>query len=475
MQSLSNGSRSPKRLRNVVAAASAAAVLVFIAACSSTSTPTSSSATAGQEMSSELKAFLTEASKPYKGQTVNVLAVSSVQSKVISDLKGEFTDATGINVKITSLAESDAIAKTQVTFSAQSPGFDVMQALSFFVPQYASNNWLVPVDELKKNSKVTYPGLSTDAYATSSVAQMSYASKLWAMPMFAATQVMYYRADVFQKYGVQVPKTMDELLNVIAKIDSPEVRGIALRTASGSTQNLFPFSSWLYNQGGSYYGKLDANTGKYSEPALDSPEAIKAAQMYAKVVQDHAPTGSLNWTFADVTRAFLAGQVAIMQEGSPFGGTLNDPAQSTVAGKVGAFAIPAGPAGSYFPSAAQGWAVSKYSARPEASWLFAQWATDPSVLLEASLKEQFPAPPLTSVFTNPDFIKKYDFPGFLDALKTSLDGKSSPIGGPYIPAVPNWAATGQPVSVDFNKIINGQSSAAAAFADANKALADGTK
>ncbi|MGV8970679.1 MAG: ABC transporter substrate-binding protein [Rhodoglobus sp.] len=429
----------------------------------------------GAGMSQEFSDFLATAAKPYAGTTVNVLAISSAQSAAMEAIKGEFEDVTGINVNVTSVAENDLVTKAQVTLSSGSPGFDVLQTLSFFVPSYAQNDWLLPVDELSNDTDITYPGLDTSAYAPSAVGQLTYADELWAMPMFVATQVFYYRTDIFKQYDVKVPTTMEELVKVIETIDSDEVPAIAMRAASGSTQNLFPWTSWLYNSGGSYYGKLDSETGQYSDPSLDSPEAVAAAELYAKMLQEHGPSGALNWTVADVTRAFLSGQVAMIQEGSPFGGTINDPAQSAVAGEVGAFAMPAGDAGSYYPSAAQGWGINRYSENAEASWLFSQWATDPGVLLEASLASQFPAPPLTTVFRNPDFRAKYDFPGFLDSLETSLSGETSPIGGSYIPALLDWQATGQQVSVEFNKVINGQEDAKDALTEANKYLESAIK
>ena len=334
---------------------------------------------------------------------------------------------------------------------------------------------IIQVSELSEMESVTFPGLDAEAYAPAAVGQLTFADELWALPMFVATQVFYYRTDIFEKYDVEVPETMDELIEVIETIDSEEVPAIALRAASGSTQNLFPFTSWLYNMGGSYFDSMDPATGAYSGPALDSKEAAAAGDLYASVLREHGPSGALNWAVADVTRAFLSGQVAIIQEGSPFGGTINDPEQSAVAGKVGAFAMPAGDAGSFYPSAAQGWGINRYSENTEASWLFTQWATDPGVLLEASLRAQFPAPPLTSVFENADFREKYDFPGFLDSLETSLNGETSPIGGPYIPAILDWQATGQKISVEFNKVINGQIDASEAFSTSNGFLGQATR
>lgn len=439
--------------------------------CSQTADPT----TEESNIDRSLTDFMESASEPYRGDTVKVLAISSAQATAMAEMAKDFEKITGINVDITTVAENDLVTKAQVTLSSNSPGFDVLQTLSFFVPSYAENEWLYSVDELEKNADITYTEVDEAAYAPAATAQLTYADELWARPMFVATQLFYYRTDIFEEADVDVPETIEELLAAAESIDSSETPAIAMRAGVGPTQNLFPWSAWLYNMGGGYFEAYDSETGEYSGPTLDQGESVEAAKVYAETLQDYGPDGALTWAVADVTRAFLSGQVAMIQEGSPFGGTLNDPEESGVAGKVGAFAMPAGEAGSYYPSAAQGWGVNRYSEHPEAAWLFTQWASDPSVLLESSLRTPFSAPPLVSVFDNEEFRAKYDFPGFLDSLETSLKGESSPIGGPYIPALQDWQAVGQQVSVDFNKVITKQISAEDGMKSANEILKSALK
>jgi ABC-type glycerol-3-phosphate transport system substrate-binding protein len=452
-----------------IAAVATLAVILAITGCGAAPEEPSSDAETGA--GTGVEEFLRDAAEPYAGQTIEVLAISSAQAAAMEAISAEFTKLTGINVNVTTVAENELVTRAQVTLSSESAGFDVLQTLSFFVPAYAANDWLIPVSELSSNyPDATYPDLDLSAYVPAAIDQLSYGDEVWSLPMFVATQVMYYQLDMFKENRITPPKTLDEFMEALEEIDSPDMPAFAARAGIGPSQNVYPWTSWLYNTGGRYFDGYDEATGAYSDPVLDSAEAAEAADLYAEALREYGPEGALSWVVSDVTRAFLAGQVAIIQEGSPFGGTINDPAQSAVAGNVGAFAMPTGPAGAYYPSSSQGWGVNRYGDNIEASWLFTQWATDPEVLLHASLESPFPAPPLLTVFENDEFREKYDFPGFLDALETSLSGEAAPVGDSYIPALNDWQSAGQQISVELNRVLNDQEDAAAAMRAANQVL-----
>ena len=448
----------------------------LLSACGSSasksSSTTAAASTPAAASTSSLSGFLKSAGKKYSGTSLNLLCVSSAQASAIQSIVSEFEDLTGIKVSFSMLANSAAITKTSVSLDAKSSAYDIYQIQSFYVPQYVAAGYFVSADELKAKSGVTYAGLDLTAYAPSSLSALTDAGHLVALPMFNATQVVFYRTDIFKSAKINgIPSTLQQLEQVCAQIHGAGHAAIALRTSIGSTENLFTWTAWLYNFGGGYYRSYDASTGKYSGPNLSAKESLAAGQLYIDVMRKYGPSGALNWGVSEVTKAFLSGQVAMIQEGSPFGGTINDPKTSAVAGKVGAFAIPPGPAGSYYPSAAQGWGVSSYSKNQEAAWLFSQWATAPETLLKATLAADFTAPPTNSAFSNSAFVKKYDFPGFLNSLKQSYGAaKSSPIGGSYIPSLSNWQAAGQQVSTYFNEAINNQRTLASAFTAADGTL-----
>jgi multiple sugar transport system substrate-binding protein len=425
------------------------------------------------EVAGPLGDLLKKAREDFAGQTLNISCINTVQSDAIKAILGEFESATGMRVNMTSLAENAQITKISVSLAAKSNAFDLYQIQNVFVSEYVAKDWFVPVSELQADTAHTLSGFNLDAYAPGAVEQLMAAQKQIAMPMFLATQVYYYRTDLFQKAGIdQLPTTFDELEDVCEKLKASGSTPVALRGAVGPTMNLYSWGSWLYGEGGGYFQSYDAATNKYTGPRLSSPESVRSVERYAKVIKDYAPRGSNTWAVSDVTKAFLAGEVAMMQEGSPFGGTVNDPKKSAVAGKVAAFAVPAGPAGRFPPLGAQGWALPRVSEKKGAAWAFMQWATHPDTLREAALGSSFAAPPTPATLEDAEFVKKYDFEGFLDAITPSYTAeKSSPIGGAYTPTLQNWQAAGQEVSTLLNEVISGRMSAQDAMTRADAALA----
>ena len=448
------------------------AAIFLTSACAVAEEPAGESPTPPPSAAAEvdLDGFLATAAKPYEGTTLQVQIFNSPQADTIELLAPRFTELTGIEVVFTKLAENDAVTKTQLTLSAESDVVDVFQTQSFFIGGYGSQNSLAALEDLQANDAITYPGFSFENYSPSSVTALAYGGHNLGVPMFHAQQVMYYRLDIFEELGIEIPQTLDELELVLAAIHNKPLPAIALRSAVGPTQNMWPFTTWLYNDGGGYWASFDPKTNVYSDPIWSSEASVAAADRYGRILREYGPTGALNWTVADVVASFLSGQVAIIQEGTPFGATIQDPEKSTVVGLVGAFPIPAGSAGAYAPSGAHGWSISAYSKNQEASWLFAQWAGDPATIKQATIDYSFSSPPIPALFTDPDFVKKYDFPGFLDAVAVTSERPASPVGGNYLPGILNWSEVAQTLSEQFSEIITGRRDAKSAMTDAEKAL-----
>src|SRR5690606_13217998 len=122
------------------------------------------------------------------------------------------------------------------------------------------------------------------------------------------------------------------------------------------------------------------------------------------------------------TRAFMAGRVAMVQEGAVFGGTFNNPDTSQVAGNIDTFTLPAGPAGAFVPYNTHGWSIAANSKATDAAWLFVQWATLVDTLTAATQTDaNFGAPPLAEVYQSEEYSEKYGFGDFVDSVAGTID------------------------------------------------------
>lgn len=449
--------------RRIASVAIAAVFAIGISACSAGGGTAAPKASPSIGQSAET--FLKKAGKATGVSSISVLAQSSPQAVAIQDISSQFTDLTGITVNWTVLDEQSQANKAAVALGSGDGGYDVIQTPTNLISTYATRGWIDSIDTLAQKKSLQVPGWNKDSFGSGLNGLLSYKGKLYAAPMFIGTQIFYYRTDLFTAAGItKPPTTYKQLVADVKKVNSPDVAGIALRSAPDISQLLFDWSAWLYAYGGSYYKSYD--NGTYSGSALNSKAAVDALSDYADLLQHDAPSGATNWSVTDVTRAFSSGRVAVAQEGAVFGGTFNNPATSQVAGKVGTFALPAGPAGTFVPYNAHGWTVAKNSKATNAAWLFTQWATLAQTLTAATQdpKVAFSTPPLAAVYTSPAYKKQYGFDDFVPTvtktLKVANGGGVSPMKGDpsYQPSDPSWSTIGQQISQELSKAVTGQES-----------------
>ncbi|MFA9560345.1 ABC transporter substrate-binding protein [Evansella sp. AB-rgal1] len=99
----------------------------------------------------------------------------------------------------------------------------------------------------------------------------------YVIPIQGANRMMFYREDIFREAGVEVPETLDELLEIseafVEKDGSRFVRAATnLPTEGNDLQQIW--SAFLWSNGG------DILSEDYTEAAINSEEAIKAIEFY---------------------------------------------------------------------------------------------------------------------------------------------------------------------------------------------------
>ncbi|UUL77789.1 sugar ABC transporter substrate-binding protein [Pseudarthrobacter sp. Fe7] len=272
---------------------------------------------------------------------------------------------------------------------------------------FAKNGYLA---DLTKNVS-SDSGWDWKDYQEGPVKATTVDGKVVGVPIITEREVLYYRKDLLQAAGLQVPKTMDELEAAAKaiKASSPGTAGFVART--GKSTAVTQFSSFLYSFGGDF---MDSS-GKAS---VNTDAAKKAYAYYGGLIRNYGPANvSTDMSWPEAMAIFTQGGAAFYTEADSLYKNATDPAKSKVADKVGFAALPAGPAGSKpynIPSWALG--VNQNSSNQENAWKFIQWATSKERTLEAQ-KAGVPGP-RTSVWSNPDGTSTYP-KDLADAIATS--------------------------------------------------------
>ncbi|MBT2567991.1 extracellular solute-binding protein [Arthrobacter sp. ISL-85] len=329
--------------------------------------------------------------------TVRVTLANHVWTDGIKAAIPEFEKSTGLKVELTQLGEDQLSDQYNVKLNAGSDEIDVMMYRPLQEGKaFAKNGYLA---DLTKN-------VSSDSnwdwkdYQEGPVKATTVDGKVVGVPIITEREVLYYRKDLLQAAGLQVPKTMDELEAAAKaiKASSPDTAGFVART--GKSAAVTQFSSFLYSFGGDFVD----SSGKAS---VNTDAAKKAYSFYGGLIKNYGPANvSTDMSWPEAMAIFTQGGAAFYTEADSLYKNATDPAKSKVADKVGFAALPAGPAGSKpynIPSWALG--VNQNSSNQENAWKFIQWATSKERTLEAQ-KAGVPGP-RASVWANPDGTSTY--------------------------------------------------------------------
>lgn len=101
---------------------------------------------------------------------------------------------------------------------------------------------------------------------------LTFMGKTYALPETESFPVMFYRKDILEELGLKVPKTWDEIYDLIHDLQAHNMQ-------FGPYVDLY--SVLLYQNGGEYYG----NEGEYS--LLNSYNSVKAFNQWARFFMDY--------------------------------------------------------------------------------------------------------------------------------------------------------------------------------------------
>lgn len=303
--------------------------------------------------------------RAYEGTTLNLLLKEGYEIDVIKTYKEEFEKETGIKLNIEVYDEPTTRQKYIFDVTSQSGTYDITSVSFWYLPEYYRNGWLASLNPYINNS--TPWDFYMDDVPQSALETFSVDGELYAMPHTIIGGAFYYRKDIFEKHGLTPPKTTKDIVELAKQLDKLEEdiypiigRGVANFSSFGS------YAGWAWT-----YGATALNENH--EPQFNSPEWKEAMNDYAAILRDYGPPGIASMNFNDIGQMFTEGKVAMMYDTSGWGGMINNPEISNVAGKVGIKTI-SGPTGEDLQWIyMEGLGINKYSRNKEAAMLFLQW------------------------------------------------------------------------------------------------------
>lgn len=105
--------------------------------------------------------------------------------------------------------------------SSQDPVADIFSVNVPNVSEYAAAGWTLPVDDV-------IPEEERDQFYPASIEGAIYNGQLYAVPHYNNGPGLWYRADLLDEAGLEVPRSYDELVAVCQELQTPEIAGYVL-------------------------------------------------------------------------------------------------------------------------------------------------------------------------------------------------------------------------------------------------------
>lgn len=295
---------------------------------------------------------------------------------------------------------------------------DVMGLDVTYISEFGSAGWLADLTDLVDLSV-------TEGMLTGPVEGATIDGKLVAMPWFTNSSVLFYRSDVLEELGAEVPTTWEGWMELADK--AVGINGVEYGADFQAAQSEALVCNWVeyvWSNGGDILDK-DGN------PVVNSENNIEATEIMKKLVDEYAPEGITTYTETESEQVFKEGKCLFIRDWSGFWSSGQDEG-SKVTGKIAATKLPVGPSGTESHTCLGGLDLvinnNIDDQHKEAAADFISYMASPETQKEMTLISSQP-PVVESVYTDAEILEAIPFyEEFVDIIAT---GKSRPLSPKY--------------------------------------------
>lgn len=331
----------------------------------------------------EILAWLKDVAKPFAGVTLKLATESTPPSNAIaSQLKPYFEEATGIKVEIEVLPLEQVLQKLTLDAASGLGSYDLYYIDQSWAASF-SRDVFDPREQYQDKTDLAMPNYNLDDFLPALVDGIAKYEDRWVgVPYDIPIFIMIYRRDIYERFGLKAPATLQELYDnsrLITAEMGPDLYGTTGQMKSGHYSLECDWTAWLWGHGGSIFGPDGRFTG--------NDDRGLAALEYWTRLKDTMPPGVNGWTWDGQGQAVAQGVAASMLSWGEFFPYFDDPNSSKVSGLC-EVAVPPQPIALRTVSetgygeipgvghqGGSSLAVSRYSRNPDAAWIFMQWAT----------------------------------------------------------------------------------------------------
>ncbi len=181
-----------------------------------------------------------------------------------------FTPVTGIKVNV-EIVNADALLGAVV--AGQGPDI-VLSIANGFPVNYALRNGAVDLTEFDDLDHVL------SEFYPSAYEPYKFNGGVYGLPETQTYNLLFYRKDVLEELGLEVPNTWDDVIGMLPTIQGNNME-FGIPAASSSTADVSLYYTLLYQMGGGLYDK-DAMT-----TTVNNEQGVNAFEMYTRLFNDY--------------------------------------------------------------------------------------------------------------------------------------------------------------------------------------------
>ncbi|MDE0112688.1 MAG: extracellular solute-binding protein [Albidovulum sp.] len=230
-----------------------------------------------------------------------------------------------IDVKLTTSHKEER----EQAFAASTSPYDTSAVANSSITMLQAKGQLMPLNDLVEKYR--------DKYGIEDQMLIRFGDDIAAIAFMANAQHFFYRKDLFEKHGLDVPESYDDLLAAAKVLQSEESIDFPFGAAYGGPGN--------WERGNEFINILLANGGELfdpvtSEPVFDGPKGVESLELMGELLNYMSPN-ALSHDFGHVRQQLQQGEIAMAIQWGDQAATMDNENESIVIGNVGFAPAPA--------------------------------------------------------------------------------------------------------------------------------------
>lgn len=382
-------------------------VIATFAGCSPADATPADESTAGESTESAAESDteespVAEGEQPFAGESIRIIFGNHVWTDAMKPKLEEFTQLTGIEIVSESYPEDQLNQKISVELASGGKNLDVfmtrpLQETKLFI----KNGWLRDLEELMADGEY-----DAADFIPSALEIFQADGKTYGVPLVTEREILYYRKDLLEAAGIEVPTTFEELEAAAAALTDKDAGQYGFVARGLPAAAVTQFSSYLRGFGG------DFHDAEYNA-TVNTPEAVEAFTYYGKMLREYGPPGTLNMHWQQAAGVYSQGNVALYTDADSIYNSVCGPDFPEVHEVTGFAPMPGGK-----PYNVTSWGLSipAGTQKAEMALEFIRWATDKENIKFAQMAGV--ASSRQSVWDDPESTENYP-PELVEAISAS--------------------------------------------------------